>query len=138
MKILIVLVSVCLILTYLSGRGSKQTNHTGMTTSSATWWAIEFVVYNGDIYKITSDKVTNVNKEIGRVTYSTDKEGTFPGNFSNKLHGRLTGRIHYKEIPTCMQKVLEKAGLRIAGVNHDGEVRIMELDHITDGHLNFL
>jgi hypothetical protein len=34
--------------------------------------------------------------------------------------------------------MLEKAGLRIAGVDLDGEVRIMELDQITDGHLNFL
>jgi hypothetical protein len=34
--------------------------------------------------------------------------------------------------------MLEKAGLCIAGVDLDGEVRIIELDQITDGHLNFL
>jgi hypothetical protein len=91
-KILAVLVSLSLILPFLSGCASQQTNSTEMRTSSAASWAFEFVVYNGDIYKITSDKVTNVGKEIGAVNNYSDKEGTYSGNFSNKYPLCESGR----------------------------------------------
>jgi hypothetical protein len=78
------IVLLCLGLSVLSGCSSQKTNSTETRTSSAASWAFEFVVYNGYIYKISSDKVTNVGKEIGEVTNYSDKEGTYSGNFSNK------------------------------------------------------
>jgi hypothetical protein len=83
MKIITVLVSIYLTVSFLSGCDSKQLNNKGIATSSAASWAFEFVVYNGHIYKVTADKVINVGKEIGTVTNYSDTEGTYTGNFSN-------------------------------------------------------
>lgn len=85
MKILNMLVSLCLCLTILSGCVSQQTKNSETTTMSTASWAYEFVVYDGYIYVVTSEKVTNIVKEIGEVTYYSDNEGTYTGNFSNKF-----------------------------------------------------
>lgn len=80
MKIQKVLMLICLSFVLISGCGSSLTGQTGQTAS----WAYEFVVWKGDSYKITSEKVTNVGKEIGQVTHYSDREGTYSGNFSNR------------------------------------------------------
>lgn len=48
-------------------------------------WARAFVVYAGNTYEITNEKVDadNIGKIIGQVTSYSDKEGTYSGNFSN-------------------------------------------------------
>lgn len=46
-------------------------------------WAYSFVVYDGYTYVISDDYVTDIDKEIGKVTKYSDKEGTYYGNFSN-------------------------------------------------------
>ncbi|RED59402.1 hypothetical protein [Cohnella lupini] len=92
MKVLIVLASLCL--TLLSGCAVQQTTRSATTsteeavatTSSASWAFDSFVVYNGNIYTVnTADKITEVGMGIGEVTYYSDKEGTYSGNFSNKF-----------------------------------------------------
>ncbi|NRD77085.1 hypothetical protein HPT25_06190 [Bacillus sp. BRMEA1] len=50
---------------------------------SSASWAYAFVVWNGYVYKITNEKVEQIDREIGEVTIYSDREGTYPGNFSN-------------------------------------------------------
>ncbi|MFE1245136.1 hypothetical protein ACFW35_13470 [Fictibacillus sp. NPDC058756] len=52
------------------------------TKSSATSWAYPFVVWDGYIYLVNDEYVTEVDKEIGKVTRYSDM---YPqsGNFSN-------------------------------------------------------
>jgi hypothetical protein len=50
--------------------------------TSATSWAYSFVVWNGYIYEMTDEFVTDIEQEIGQVTKYSDME-TYAGNFSN-------------------------------------------------------
>jgi hypothetical protein len=50
--------------------------------SLATSWAYNFVVWEGYIYEITDEYVTDVDLEVGEVTAYSDME-SLPGNFSN-------------------------------------------------------
>lgn len=49
---------------------------------SATSWVYLFVVWDGYIYVISDEYVTNVDKEIGEVRKYSDME-SYGGNFSN-------------------------------------------------------
>src|SRR5690606_27747787 len=48
-------------------------------------WAYKFVVNDGKIFVITDEEIvkTDIVEQIGEVTYYSDKEGTYSGNFSN-------------------------------------------------------
>lgn len=46
-------------------------------------WAYAFVVWDDYVYVITDEQVSEVDKKIGHVTKSSDREGTYSGNFSN-------------------------------------------------------
>ncbi|RED66120.1 hypothetical protein [Cohnella lupini] len=48
-------------------------------------WEHRFVVYSGDLYVVTDDKIEGekIEKKIGKVTRYSDREGTYRGNFSN-------------------------------------------------------
>lgn len=48
-------------------------------------WAFRFVVYDGNVYVITDEVVdpSKIGVSLGEVTYYTDREGTYGGNFSN-------------------------------------------------------
>lgn len=46
-------------------------------------WAYAFVVWDGYVYVITDEQVSEIDKEIGHVTKYSDREGTYSGNFSN-------------------------------------------------------
>ncbi|WP_198949146.1 hypothetical protein [Lottiidibacillus patelloidae] len=50
--------------------------------TSATSWAYSFVVWDGYIYEMTDEFVTDIDQEIGQVTKYSDME-TYAGNFSN-------------------------------------------------------
>ncbi|ETT85280.1 hypothetical protein MKZ08_07550 [Viridibacillus sp. FSL R5-0477] len=50
--------------------------------SSATTWAFSFVSWNGYVYEVTDEPVTDIDKEIGHVTSYSDME-PLGGNFSN-------------------------------------------------------
>lgn len=49
-------------------------------------WAYSFVVYRGDVYVISEERVepNQIGAKIGKVTKYTDLEGTYAGNFSNQ------------------------------------------------------
>lgn len=51
-------------------------------TSFATSWAYSFVVWDGYIYVVSNEYVTDVDSEIGQVTKYSDME-QYSGNFSN-------------------------------------------------------
>lgn len=48
-------------------------------------WAYSFVVNDGKIYVVSEDRVdqSTLGDVVGKVTYHTDREGTYGGNFSN-------------------------------------------------------
>jgi len=48
-------------------------------------WAFQFVVYSGNMYKITETQldVSQIDRKIGQVTSYSSREGTYSGNFSN-------------------------------------------------------
>lgn len=46
-------------------------------------WAYSFVVWDGYMFKICDEYVTEIGEEIGQVTKFSDMEGTYSGNFSN-------------------------------------------------------
>ncbi|MBD8071572.1 hypothetical protein [Bacillus sp. PS06] len=48
----------------------------------ATSWAYPFVVWEGYVYVVSDEEVTEVGEVIGKVTRYSDME-SFPGNFSN-------------------------------------------------------
>jgi ABC-type sugar transport system permease subunit len=48
----------------------------------ATSWVYSFVVWDGYIYEVTEESVTEIDSYIGEVTVYSDME-TYPGNFSN-------------------------------------------------------
>ncbi len=50
--------------------------------SFATSWAYPFVVWDGYIYVVSDEYVTEIDSEIGQVTKYSDME-QYPGNFSN-------------------------------------------------------
>ncbi len=53
------------------------------SVSLATSWSYPIVVYEGHIYEVTDKTVTEIDKEIGKVTSYSDME-PLPGNFSNE------------------------------------------------------
>lgn len=53
------------------------TNHT-----SATTWVYSLVTWDGYVYEVTDELVTEIDKEIGHVTSYSDME-SLGGNFSN-------------------------------------------------------
>ncbi|MGM7683230.1 hypothetical protein ACSVDA_13860 [Cytobacillus sp. Hm23] len=52
------------------------------SSSFATSWAYEFVVWKGYTYEVLDEVVTNVGRKIGKVTRYSDME-SYSGNFSN-------------------------------------------------------
>lgn len=48
-------------------------------------WAYSFVVNDGKIFVVSEDRVdqSTLGDVVGKVTYHTDREGTYGGNFSN-------------------------------------------------------
>lgn len=64
----------------------------------ATSWAYPFVVWDGYIYVISDEYVTEIENEIGHVTRHSDME-QYSGNFSN-AYKRGTKYYSIKEIST--------------------------------------
>ena len=51
--------------------------------SSSADWNSNFVVWDGYVYEMSNEYVTEIEEEIGKVTKYSDKEGAYSGNFSN-------------------------------------------------------
>lgn len=56
----------------------------GITNNSSADWVSSFVVWDDYIYHISDEYVGEVDEEIAKVTFYSDKEGTYSGNFSNE------------------------------------------------------
>lgn len=67
-------------------------------TTYATKWVHEFVVWNGYVYVLNDEDVTEIDKEIGQVTKYSDME-QLPGNFSN-VYKKGTKYYSIKDIST--------------------------------------
>lgn len=55
------------------------------STAAVASWAYPFVVNGGKIFVMTADRVdeSKLGDVVGKVTYYSDREGTYSGNFSN-------------------------------------------------------
>ncbi|WP_242615221.1 hypothetical protein [Paenibacillus solani] len=55
------------------------------STAALASWAYPFVVNGGKIFVVTADHVdeSKLGDVVGKVTYYSDREGTYSGNFSN-------------------------------------------------------
>lgn len=82
-------------------------------------WAYSFVVYEGDIYVISDEYVTEIDKEIGHVTKYSDKEGTYYGNFSN-TYKKATKYFSIKGVSTDTAIAVED-GDKYRKADRDGE-----------------
>ena len=56
----------------------------GSFGQSSADWNSNFVVWDDYMYNISDEYALEIDKEIGKVTKYSDKEGTYSGNFSNK------------------------------------------------------
>lgn len=56
-------------------------------TAASASWAFNFVVNDGKTYALSEDTVNKslLGAKIGQVTYYSDEEGSYGGNFSNVL-----------------------------------------------------
>ncbi|MGM0837933.1 MAG: hypothetical protein ACQEV7_17475 [Bacillota bacterium] len=82
-------------------------------------WAYSFVVYEGDIYVISDEYLTEIDKEIGHVTKYSDKEGTYYGNFSN-TYKKGTKYFSIKNVSTETAIAVEDDGKYIKA-DREGE-----------------
>ncbi|QKY70675.1 hypothetical protein [Lentibacillus sp. CBA3610] len=81
-----------------TGCSSFNTQDSSNPESSANW-AYRFVVWNGDMYRLSDEYVDEVSKEIGKVTKYSDIEGTYSGNFSNEYE-KGTKYFSIKDVST--------------------------------------
>jgi hypothetical protein len=82
--------------------------------------AINFVVWDGYIYKISDEYVENVSEEIGEVTKYSDIEGTYSGNFSN-TYEKGTKYYSIKGIGTEKAIAIEEKGGKYRKAIRDGK-----------------
>ncbi|WP_433944948.1 hypothetical protein [Paenibacillus sp. SN-8-1] len=56
-------------------------------TAASASWAFAFVVHDGKTYALSNDTVSKslLGGKIGQVSYYSDEEGSYGGNFSNAL-----------------------------------------------------
>ncbi|MGE7932257.1 hypothetical protein [Viridibacillus arvi] len=66
--------------------------------SSATKWVYSLVTWDGYVYEVTDELITEIDKEIGHVTSYSDME-PLGGNFSN-TYKKGTKYFSIKEIST--------------------------------------
>ncbi|MGD6831119.1 hypothetical protein ACQCT5_03080 [Sutcliffiella halmapala] len=90
-----------------------------LPTKQFASWAYSFVIYEGYIYVVSDEYVTEIDKEIGHVTQYSDKEGTYYGNFSN-TYKKGTKYFSIKGISTDTAIAVEDGGKYIKA-DWDGE-----------------
>lgn len=78
-------------------------------------WAYSFVVYDGYIYVISDEYVADIDKEIGKVTKYSDKEGTYYGDFSN-TYKKGTKYYSIKGVSTDLAIAIEDNGKYIKAI----------------------
>ncbi|MFC5649771.1 hypothetical protein ACFPYJ_11685 [Paenibacillus solisilvae] len=89
-------------------------------TASADW-ARSFVVNKGSSYTVTDSRMDakQIGERIGKVTFYSDEEGTYSGNFSNRYP---KGTEYYKIIDVDTKEAIavkEREGQYIKAVYSD-------------------
>lgn len=98
-------------------------------TAGATSWVYHFVVWDGHIYKMTEEKVTSIDNEIGAVTKYSDME-QYEGNFSN-TYPKGTKYFAIKGIDTEVAIAVQvDKGQYLKAIN-DGEYTYQRQTNIT-------
>jgi hypothetical protein len=85
----------------------------------ATSWAYSFVVWDGYIYVISDEYVTEIGNEIGHVTRHSDME-QYSGNFSN-AYKRGTKYYSIKGISTDHAIAVEESDGQYKKANREAE-----------------
>ncbi|MGE6256713.1 hypothetical protein ACQKCU_02205 [Heyndrickxia sporothermodurans] len=100
--------------------------------SAMASWAYPFVVWDRYVYVVSDEVVIEIDKQIGRVTKYSDKEGNYGGNFSN-VYKKGTKYYSIKGISTDIAIAVQekdghykkatrgskyKSGKDLLGVNH--------------------
>ena len=97
--------------------------------AGATSWVYHFVVWDGQIYKMTEEKVTSIDNEIGAVTKYSDME-QYKGNFSN-TYPKGTKYFAIKGIDTEIAIAVQvDKGQYLKAIN-DGEYTYQRQTNIT-------
>ncbi|RAV16754.1 hypothetical protein [Paenibacillus contaminans] len=114
-KITLLIVGVIFIC-MISACSSKKTK---MGNASSGDWAFHFVVWEGDIYKLSEEKA-EVEDSIGQVDKFEKTEGVYSKNFSN--HFIAGTRIYkIKDVPTKEAIGMESANGSYVKFNNQGQ-----------------
>jgi hypothetical protein len=98
----------------------------------ATKWAYPFVVWQDYIYVVSEEYVTEVDKEIGKVTRYSDME-SLPGNFSN-MFKKGTKYYSIKGISTDEAIAVEESEGRYIKADREGRYEVRStFDGFFDG-----
>ncbi|MFO1441788.1 hypothetical protein KDN24_00770 [Bacillus sp. Bva_UNVM-123] len=88
----------------------------------ATSWAFQFVVWQGYIYVVSDEYVTEIDSEIGQVTKYSDME-SYSGNFSNTFK-KGTKYYSIKGINTDEAIAIEESDGRYIKAYREGEYEV--------------
>lgn len=111
------------------------------TTSFATKWVHMFVVWDGYVYVVKDEYVTEIDKEIGQVTKYSDME-QYTGNFSN-IYRKGTKYYSINDISTDVSIAVEdesgkyKKAVREKEYTFGGTVEDNSKGAINEGKFNF-
>jgi hypothetical protein len=98
----------------------------------ATSWAYSFVVWQGYIYVVSDEYVTQIDSEIGHVTKYSDME-SYSGNFSNTFN-KGTKYYSIKGISTEESIAIEESDGRYKKADRDGKYEVRSaFDGFFDG-----
>ncbi|ATP40203.1 hypothetical protein CSE16_09205 [Solibacillus sp. R5-41] len=85
----------------------------------ATSWVYPFVVWDDSIYVISEEAVTNIDKQIGKVTSYSDME-SYGGNFSN-VYPKGTKYFSIKGIDTVVAIAIQDKNGKFIKAIREGE-----------------
>ncbi|QOR67327.1 hypothetical protein IM538_04085 [Cytobacillus suaedae] len=94
--------------------------------SIATKWVYSFVVWDGYVYVVSDEYVTEIGSEIGYVTNYSDME-ELPGNFSNK-YKEGTKYYSIKGVNTGESIAIEEGEDRFKKADREKEYHIYKED----------
>lgn len=85
-------------------------------------WAYSFVVNDGNIYVISETQIESneIGSKIGKVTKSSDEEGTYSGNFSN-FFPKGTPYYKIKDIDINEAIAIKKSDGSFIKASYEGE-----------------
>lgn len=100
-------------------------------------WAHSFVVWDGYIYVLKENEIENIGKEIGEVTFYSDAEGTYSGNFSNTFE-KGTKYYSIKSVSTDEAIAIQSGEDTYLQAVREGKYEEKDLFHMVRGIMNIL